>query len=42
MIHVLNVKRHIMVLNIARRHQNRPYILLSILNSLCCLVIHEV
>ena len=32
-MHVLPVKRHILVPNIARHHQNGHYLLLSILNT---------
>ena len=31
-IHVLDLRRHILVLNIVRRHQNGPYLMLSILH----------
>ena len=31
MIHEYNLKCHVIVPNIARRHQNGPYLLLSIL-----------
>ena len=35
-MHVLDVKRHIAVTNIARPFQNGPCLLLSILNAKCC------
>ena len=34
MIHALDLKRHIIIVpNVAQRHQNGPYLLLSILNT---------